>query len=292
MTRSKAARRSFIAIATSLPVLLFGPRRSRAGLIENLFVPTADLWPRWTAHDPESRLRLNHVAWDRLLKTFIRPQPTGINLVAYGEFTAADCNALDDYLRRLSATEVRRLDRPEQLAFWMNLYNALTVRITLTHYPVATIQDINISPGIFDVGPWGKKVVIVEGERLSLNDIEHRILRPIWRDPRVHYGINCASIGCPNLQHDAFTGENVNQLLDLGARQYVNHPRGVAIVDGKLIVSSIYVWFRADFGGTDRAVIAHLRHFADPALESRLVDMTEISSNQYDWRLNDVSKKV
>ena len=88
----------------------------------------------------------------------------------------------------------------EQRAFWINLYHALTVRVILSHYPVSGIREIDISPGLFARGPWDRKLIPVEGVELTLNDIEHRILRPIWRDPRVHYALNCASLGCPDLR--------------------------------------------------------------------------------------------
>ena len=103
--------------------------------------------------------------------------------------------------------------RDEQLAYWINLYNALTVKVILDHYPVKSILDIDISPGWFSIGPWGKKLVAVEGVEISLDDIEHRILRPIWRDPRIHYALNCAAVGCPNLLREAFTGATAEVLL-------------------------------------------------------------------------------
>jgi Protein of unknown function, DUF547 len=87
---------------------------------------------------------------------------------------------------------------------------------------VASIRDIAISPGLFSVGPWGGKLIEVEGEPLSLDDIEHRILRPIWRDPRLHYAVNCAALGCPNLRSSAFTAANADILLETAASDYVN----------------------------------------------------------------------
>ena len=129
---------------------------------------------------------------------------------------------------------------------------------------------------------------MVEGEALSLNDVEHRILRPIWRDPRIHYAVNCASLGCPNLRHQAFTSANTETLLDEGARDYVNHPRGAFFIDGGLHVSSIFHWFRSDFGGSDRSVLEHLVQFADPALRAKLMEITSIDGHDYDWALNRV----
>ena len=157
----------------------------------------------------------------------------------------------------------------------------------LDHYPVDGIRDIDISPGLFADGPWDKKLVEIEGEDVSLNDIEHRILRPIWRDPRIHYAVNCASIGCSNLRPTAFTAANSDALLTAAAQAYVNHPRGARVEDGKLIVSSIYVWFQEDFGGNDAGVIRHLIRYAAAGLGTRLAGVTSIHTHDYDWGLND-----
>jgi Protein of unknown function, DUF547 len=154
-----------------------------------------------------------------------------------------DRKALKSYLENLQSLQISQYNRAEQKAYWINLNNALTVEVVLSRYPVESIRDIGISPGLFSRGPWDAKLLTVEGEKLSLNDIEHRILRPIWRDARVHYAVNCASLGCPNLQPAAFTTDNTENLLERGAKEYVNHPRGVAVRNQKLRVSSIYVWF-------------------------------------------------
>ena len=126
----------------------------------------------------------------------------------------------------------------------------------------------------------------MENEDLTLDDIEHRILRPIWQDPRLHYAVNCASLGCPNLQNMAFTADNSNALLDRGAREFVNHPRGARVIDGKLQVSSIYDWFEADFGGSDAGVISHLRQYAQAGLRASLEQIDEIDNDHYDWEIN------
>ncbi|MEP3115193.1 DUF547 domain-containing protein [Nisaea sp.] len=248
--------------------------------------PKAALWDIWEAHDPGSTIVLDHMAWDRFLEHHVRPGSDGINRVAYDEVTAADRKALDGYIGALAAMPVGSLSRAAQQAFWVNLYNALTVRVVLEHYPVASIRDIDISPGFFADGPWGKKLVTVESEELSLDDIEHRILRPIWRDPRIHYAVNCASLGCPNLHTRAMTAENAEAFLEDAARAFINHPRGARIEDGDLRVSSIYAWFEADFGGDDAGVIAHLRDYANGELAAGLSGVSRIAGDDYDWRLN------
>ena len=253
--------------------------------------PRADLWARWQAHDPAASTRIDHGAWAGFLDRYVEVGADGINRVAYGQVTPEDRAILDGYVDALALAPVSSLSRPEQMAFWINLYNALTVQLVLDHYPVDSIRDIDISPGLFSDGPWGKKLVATEGERLSLDDIEHRILRPIWQDPRVHYAVNCASLGCPNLQPEPFLADRLEEQLERAARDYVYHPRGVAVAQDELVVSSIYEWFKDDFGGTDRGVIAHLQRYAAPDLAAALAGFATIDDDRYDWRLNDARHK-
>ncbi|MCG8692391.1 MAG: DUF547 domain-containing protein, partial [Minwuiales bacterium] len=239
-------------------------------------------------HDPSATQQIDHRAWDQFLRTYVRPNGSGLNLVAYSEVTAEDRRTLEAYLSALAVTPISRFNRAEQVAYWINLYNALTVKVILDHYPVESIRKISISPGLFSIGPWDRKLIRIEGEDLTLNDIEHRILRPIWQDPRIHYAVNCASISCPNLMPTAFTGANADELMTAGAREYINSPRGVTVRNGRLYVSSIYDWFDDDFGGTDARVIAHLREYALPALDAKLARISRISGDDYDWDLNGV----
>ena len=180
--------------------------------------PKADLWPRWEKHDPANKQKVDHSAWDTFLKKYIvAPHPSGINRVNYATVAPEDRTALANYVKSLESVAVSGYSRAEQRAYWINLYNAKTVELILTRFPVKSIRDINISPGLFSSGPWGAKLMTVEGEKLALDDIEHRILRPIWKDNRIHYAVNCASLGCPNFQPAAFTAENTEVLV--GARR-------------------------------------------------------------------------
>src|SRR5262249_41077384 len=149
------------------------------------------------ANDPASTAHIDHCAWSAFLQKYLVVGE--INRLRYASVTAEDRQHLGSYVDGLGSLPISRYDRREQLAYWINLYNALTVRLVLDHYPVHSIRDIDISPGFLASGPWDKDLIAVEGERLSLNDIEHRILRPIWNDARLHYVLNCAALGCPNL---------------------------------------------------------------------------------------------
>jgi len=268
-----------VAVAAMILLVLGHPPAAAA--------PAAEEWPKWQAHDDAAAAAIDHTGWDAFLKRHLTLGSDGIARVRYGDVTPGERAALKADLARLAALPIDRYSRHEQLAYWIDLYNALTVDVVLDHYPVDSIRQIAISPGLFSAGPWGKKLVTIEGETLSLNDIEHRILRPIWRDPRIHYALNCASLGCPNLQAEAFTADNAERLLERAAHDYVNHSRGATIADGKLMVSSIYVWYQADFGDSDRGVIAHLRHYAEPALAAALGRVQRIAGDRYDWALND-----
>lgn len=249
--------------------------------------PKALSWPYWEGHDEASAIRVDHGAWDRFLKIYVVTEdPSGINLVRYAAVSETDRQTLDGYLSDIQNTIVTSLNRAEQKALWINLYNALTVRVILTHFPVKSIRNIDISPGWFRNGPWDAKLARIEGKELTLNDIEHRILRPIWKDPRVHYAVNCASLGCPNLQPVAFTSRNIEELLERGARQYVNHSRGAHFSDVKLVLSSIYDWFQTDFGKNEKEVVNHLRRFAEPLLQRQLENFDGSVRYEYDWRLN------
>jgi hypothetical protein len=271
--------RRYLTIALTLGLALIHSHGTAA--------PSAELWERWQKHDPQSELQVDHAPWNLFLQKYLVAGENGINLVKYAQVTDSDRKALDGYIRTLEQTPVSRLNRSRQQAYWINFYNALTLKVILDHYPVDSITDIDISPGFFSNGPWKKKLVTVEGEGVSLDDMEHRILRPIWQDPRVHYAVNCASMGCPNLQAQAFSAENLDVLLDKGAREYVNHPRGARVVNGELIVSSIYVWFEEDFGGNDAGVIEHLKKYARPELRDRLEAVDRIADHEYDWSLNE-----
>jgi len=250
--------------------------------------PRAELWAKWQAHDDASDATIDHGAWDYFLRSYVRLGSDGIARIPYARVTASDRERLGADLARLAGVPIGAYSRREQLAFWVDLYNELTVKLVLDHYPVSTIKNIAISPGLFAVGPWGRKLITVEREALSLDDIEHRILRPIWRDPRIHYAVNCAALGCPNLQASAFTAGDTEALLDKAAREYVNHPRGATVSGGELTVSSIYIWYETHFGGTEAGVIEHLKHYARPGLASALAAIDHISGDSYDWALNDL----
>ncbi len=254
--------------------------------LERALAPNSELIDsHWQAHAPQSTDTVDHGAWNAFLSDYLVLQQEGTDLVAYDQVTAEDHAALEDYVEALEAVTVSALIRDEQLAYWLYLYIARTVLLIVDNQPVDSIRDIK--EGFFSIGPWGQELVEVEGRPLSLNDIEHGIVRPIWNDPRIHYGVNCASIGCPDLYEQAFTGANVDGVLDQQARIFVNDPRGVTVEpDGSLTLSKIYLWFREDFGEDYAQLLDHLNTYADEDLKAHLATTPSVDGYEYDWSLN------
>lgn len=231
-----------------------------------------------------STIVVDHEDWNVLLETYLDSNhPSGINLFDYAAVTSADQERLDSYIEELQQVDVPGLNRDEQMAYWINFYNALTVKVILDNFPVESIRDISL-PGSRG-GPWKAKLVSVMGMELSLDDIEHGILRPIWKDARIHYAVNCASMGCPNLAAGVYTAENLEEFLDAAAGAYVNHPRGVDRNGRRLYLSSIYNWYKEDFGNRTE-LETHLLKYADPETAEKIRGASGRISYGYDWNLN------
>lgn len=229
-----------------------------------------------------------------LLDRYVVSSGDGINRVDYAAWQAntADRQALAAFIASQEKLKPSQMPAHERFAYWANLYNAVTLSVVLQAYPVRSIKDIKSKGRLLDfkgfLGPWRTKLVEVEGRRMSLDDIEHGTMRPQFRDPRVHYAVNCASLGCPNLPPVPWRAATLEADLDRAARAYVNHPRGATIgPDGALTVSSLYTWYAEDFGSTDTGIIDHLRRYADEPLASGLASAKRIDDDDYDWALND-----
>jgi len=248
------------------------------------------LIPEWDAADDANAAAIDHGSWQAILDGYLHSDdPSGVHRFDYAalQANAADSARLADYLASLQQVDPRLYSRAEQKAYWINFYNALTIQVVLGEYPVNSIRSIH-EGWIPRTGPWDDVHATVAGEELTLNHIEHGILRPIWRDNRIHYAVNCASYGCPNLNPTAFTADNTEALLEAGARDYVNHPRGVDFVDDDfLVVSSIYDWYTVDFGGAEEGVLDHLARYAEPELAARLAEFEGAIDYEYDWSLNE-----
>ncbi|PCJ18144.1 MAG: Ser/Thr protein kinase [Gammaproteobacteria bacterium] len=250
-----------------------------------LSAPTATLIPFWEPHNEKNTATIDHSLWQSILSKYIvSPHKSGVNRFDYGRVSDQDKSTLTLYLNTQTALNPRKYSRAEQKAYWINLYNALTVNLIIQAYPAESITKLGES--FFSFGPWDDVITEVQGQELTLNNIEHGILRPIYKDNRIHYAVNCASYGCPNLSQTAYTAENTNALLNTGAHAYVNHQRGVHFNDEQLVVSSIFHWYKVDFGDSNETLLMHLSRHAEPELAKRLDNYQGEVEHIYDWSLN------
>ncbi len=248
-------------------------------------VPSPDRWSYWDKTDQKSELAVDHSMWQRFLDRYVKyAESMEMYMVEYGRVKKSDKEALEGYLKSLAGQDPRKLNRSEQLAYWINLYNALTVDLILDYYPVKSITKLG--KGWFRMGPWRDELITIAGQKISLHDIEHRILRPIWNNPRIHYVLNCASIGCPDLLPDVYQGRKIDGQLEAAARRFINQKKGAVFVSGRLVLSSIFDWYEDDFIDED-GVLKELALFASSDLKSQLKNYRGRISYRYNWKLNE-----
>jgi hypothetical protein len=238
----------------------------------------------WDPTSPASEGQVRHGAFEQFLIRYVRVGPDGLNRVAYAEVGPAAREALERYVQGLTTVPLERFGRNERLAYWLNLYNALVIRLILEHYPVDSILDITAPDGR---GPFAQPLARIGGRWLSLDAIRDDVLMAGWADPRIPFGLSCGAVGCPDLQPEPFVGWRVQAQLTEAAMAYVNDRRCLRIRNGKLTVSSLYRWHEDAFGGSERGVIRYLMSYAKPALAKRLQTFERIEADIFDWRLND-----
>ncbi|MGE3166355.1 MAG: DUF547 domain-containing protein [Planctomycetota bacterium] len=197
---------------------------------------------------------------------------------------AQDRAALSAYLERLAQADVSTLGPSEQTAFFINAYNAYTLELILNHYPLESIRDL--------ADPWKQEICRVAGERVSLDFIEHQVLRvpELLGDPRVHFAVNCASISCPPLQGEAFVGARVEQQLEHAAHATLSDPRYVAVDKSCVRVSPIFDWFAADFVAAKGSVAAFVSGYRPDLTQLAEQGDAALCYFGYDWRLNDIER--
>jgi hypothetical protein len=217
---------------------------------------------------------VTHELWDSL----VREHVTESGLVDYEGFIA-DSNRLNQYLDLLSRHHPNdeHWNRDERLAYWINAYNAFTVKLIVDHYPVESIKDIkNGIPFVNTV--WDIKFIKIEGREYDLNNIEHGIIRPKFDEPRIHMAVNCAAISCPKLQNEAYTAEKLGAQLDQASREFLSNEDKNVITPDRLKLSKIFSWYRGDFD----SVI----EFVDQHTETDINENPEVEYLDYNWALN------
>ena len=217
----------------------------------------------------ESSKEISHEAWEKLLKKYVDPE----GLVDYKNF-GKEAVQLDSYLNYLgSHVPGQDAAREVKLAYYINLYNAATVKLILDNYPIKSIRDIE--------DPWDAKWIPQGSGKISLGDIEHNILRKM-EEPRIHFAINCASYSCPKLSDEAYTSTGIYRQLEEATKDFIRDPARNNITDNTLELSQIFNWYKGDF-----SVGGNLVDFISPYIETTINPGAKISFKKYDWSLNE-----
>jgi hypothetical protein len=219
----------------------------------------------------------DHAIYAELLANYVAN-----GVVNYAGFKADEAR-LDQYLKTLETVDPDSLPREEQFAFYINAYNGWTIKLILGGYPgVKSIKDLG---GLFQ-SPWKKEFVRIDGKTLTLDDIEHAILRPRFKDPRVHFAINCASKSCPPLISEPYRGATLDAQLTRVVTSFLNSPANSRLEGSTLWVSSIFKWFAEDF---NQDVVGFYLKYAQGDLKQKLEagrGRIEVKYMDYDWSLN------
>jgi hypothetical protein len=231
-----------------------------------------------TAADPDPSITaVDHGIYAELLSKYVKK-----GVVNYQGFKSEEAR-LDQYLKILEKVNSAKLSRKEQFAFYANAYNAWTIKLILSGYPgVQSIKDL----GSFLQSPWKKKIARLDGDIVTLDHIEHDILRPRFKDPRVHFAINCAAFSCPPLNSEPYWGSRLDRQLNESTRGFINDPKQNYIEGTTLYVSKIFKWFRSDF---DDEIIGFFIKYATGDFKKELENMENVLKVKYlhyDWSLN------
>ena len=224
---------------------------------------------------------VQHGEWDALVKKHVSKN----GMVDYQGFLK-DKKQLQVYLDKLSANRpTSKWSKNEKMAFWINAYNAFTVKLILDHYPIKSIKDIK--RGIpFVNSVWDITFIPMGKEKIDLNYIEHSILRKEFKDPRIHAAINCASFSCPLLRNEAYYASRLDEQLNDAMRRFVNDSQRNQLDKSNIKISKIFSWFAGDFKLNGSSVVDYLNKYA----KKRVQPNAKIDFLEYQWELNDVVK--
>lgn len=222
-----------------------------------------------------------HEAWNEILSTYVQNGRVG-----YGDLkkNPSDMHKLNAYIDALGKADISGFDRKDRLAFWTNAYNAFTLKLILGNHPLKSIRDIK--------NPWKQKVWLAAGQRLSLDDVEHIKLRKDLKEPRIHFAIVCASIGCPDLYNKAFFAADIYTVFGARARSFFASPKNFFIKQSEtetvLYISKIFKWFAGDFGKNKKERIEFILPFLTESSAARIKNAQKVTIKylDYDWSLN------
>ena len=231
-------------------------------------------------YDKTGAAPVDHSVFDKLLKKHVNDK----GLVNYKGFKS-DVKVLDQYLDMLSKNPpASSWGKNEEMAYWINAYNAFTIKDVVKHYPIQSIKDIGSKIQIpFVTTPWAEKFFTIGGEKMSLDNIEHGTLRKKYNDPRIHFALVCASISCPRLRNEAFTADKLEAQLNDQGSDFLNNPAKNKISKDASKLSKYFDWYKGDFKDGGQSVVKWVNKYST----TKITDNTKIDYLDYNWNLNE-----
>ncbi|MDB5234894.1 MAG: hypothetical protein JWR44_1887 [Hymenobacter sp.] len=229
---------------------------------------------------PAATAAIDHSAYDKLLKKYVSAK----GLVNY-KGLKADQKELNQYLDLLSKNApAASWSKQEQMAYWINAYNAYTIRLVLDHYPIQSIKDIGSKIKIpFVTTPWAIKFFSIGGNKMSLDNIEHGTLRKKYNDPRIHFALVCASMSCAQLRNEAYTASKLESQLNDQGRDFLNNPAKNKPGKAAAQLSKYFDWYKGDWSENGQSVVSWVNKYADTKIDAN----TKIAYLDYNWQLNE-----
>lgn len=214
-----------------------------------------------------------HQLWDVLTRKHINAD----GKVNYAGFLS-DKKQLEQYLNQLKEmhSELTSWNKRKQLAYWINMYNTVTVKLIIDNYPVSSITELKGGK------PWDTPLIELSGTSYTLNVIENKIIRPKFKDPRIHFAVNCAAKSCPKIMNKAWNEHNLERALTTQTKAFLANKEQNTLQENDIIISKIFDWYKADFGASNQGIIEFINTYSNKEIDLNAT----VSFNEYDWSLN------
>jgi len=249
--------------------------------------PPAKLIVFWDDFEEASGIQVKHQPFQDILDLYLDRQDfSGVNRFDYERVSEADHDKLNEYLDYLQRLDPRQFNRAEAKSYWINLYNAGVIELVIAAYRSGSVETIReLRSGMFSAGPWKRKIFTVTMQKMSLDDIQHGVIRPIWQDHRTHFVLTKATIGGANLPQAVLTAQNIEEVLENAQKGYLSHPRAVRLDGDVLVLSSLFDWYASDFADDEATFLEFLRGYVPANIASPLSSSGD-TRFEYDWALN------